>query len=57
MQAIESSYVVDTIPPNVPNVIIDTDSPFSIDSPQVTFSSLDNVAVDHYTVSYYADDG
>jgi len=53
----ETNYIVDTIPPNVPNVSVDTTSPFDIDSPELTFSSLDNVWVDYYTVTYSADDG
>jgi len=53
----ELNYIVDTIPPNVPSVSVDTLAPFSIDSPELTFSSLDNVGVDYYTVTYSADDG
>ena len=48
--ATEPNYIVDIIPPNIPNVSVDTSS--WIDTPTVTFSSLDNVAVDYYTVTY-----
>jgi len=53
----EINYIVDTIPPNVPNVSVDTLWGFSVDSPELTFSSLDNVGVDYYTVTYSLDDG
>jgi len=53
----EINYIVDTIAPNVPNVSVDTEAPFSIDSPELTFSSLDNVWVAYYTVTYSLDDG
>jgi len=53
----ETNYIVDTIPPNIPNVSVDTTGPYDIDNPELTFSSLDNVGVDYYTVTYSADDG
>jgi len=53
----ELNYVVDTIPPNIPTLSVDTESPFDIDNPELTFSSLDNVWVDFYTVTYSGDDG
>ncbi len=53
----ELNYVVDTIAPNIPSVSVDTLWSFSIDSPELTFSSLDNVWVDYYTVTYSLDDG
>jgi len=53
----ESWYVVDTIAPNVPNVSVDTNGPFSVDNPQITFSALDNVAVDRFTITYNTDNG
>ena len=53
----EINYTVDTIAPNIPSVSVDTVGAFSIDNPELTFSSLDNVGVDYYTVTYNADDG
>ena len=49
-------YVIDTVAPNVPSISVNTDSPFSVDAPQITFSALDNVAVDHFTITYNIDD-
>lgn len=48
-------YVIDMVAPNVPSISVDTDGPFSVDSPEVTFSALDNVAVDHFTITYNSD--
>ena len=53
----ETNYIVDTIAPNIPSVSVDTSAPNSIDNPELTFSSLDNVGVDYYTVTYNTDDG
>lgn len=36
---------------------VDTTSPYDVDNPELSFSSLDNVGVDYYTVTYSADDG
>ena len=33
-----------------------TDGAFSIDAPQITFSALDNVSVDRFTITYNAND-
>jgi len=49
-------YVIDTVAPNVPSISVNTDFPFSVDDPQVTFSALDNVAVDKFTLTYNVDD-
>ncbi len=53
----ESGYVIDTVAPNVPSVSVDTDAPNSIDNPEITFSALDNLAVDRFTISYNSDNG
>ncbi len=50
--ASETNYVIDSVAPNIPNVIVNTDAPYSVDWPHVSFSSLDNIAVDRYTVTY-----
>ncbi|MDC0505985.1 DUF5011 domain-containing protein [Candidatus Gracilibacteria bacterium] len=52
----EMGYVIDTVAPNVPSISVNTDAPFSVDAPQVTFSALDNVSVDHFTITYNIDD-
>jgi hypothetical protein len=52
----EMGYVIDTVAPNVPSISVNTDSPYSVDAPLVTFSALDNVAVDHFTITYNIDD-
>lgn len=39
----ETNYIVDTVDPNIPSVSIVVTGTFSLNSPQVTFSSLDNV--------------
>ena len=49
-------YVIDTVAPNVPSISVNTDAPFSVDDPQVTFSALDNVSVDRFTLTYNIDD-
>jgi len=53
----ETNYIIDTVAPNVPNVSVDTTWGNSVDNPEITFSSLDNIWVDYYEVTYYADDG
>lgn len=45
-----TNYIVDTIPPAVPTVQVDTTT--GIDTPTLTFSSSDNIAVDHYEIVY-----
>ncbi len=52
----EMGYVIDTIAPNVPSISVNTDGIYSVDSPFVTFSALDNVAVDYFTLTYNSND-
>ncbi len=45
-----TNYIVDTVVPSVPNVQVDTST--GINSPTVTFSAIDNIAIDHYEITY-----
>jgi len=53
----EPNYIVDYIPPSVPNLSVDTQSPFDVHNPEVSFSTMDNIAVDYCRLQYIADDG
>ncbi len=56
--ATETWYLIDSIPPEVPNVILDTTTPYSIDNPELSFSSVDyGVGLDYCEVLYKEDDG
>ncbi|MDD2986129.1 hypothetical protein [Flavobacterium sp.] len=52
----ESNYVIDTIPPSVPNLMVDIQTPYSINSPLVEFNSTDNIAIDYCLLNYFEDD-
>ncbi|MCB9809030.1 peptidoglycan-binding protein [Candidatus Nomurabacteria bacterium] len=49
--AIESNYIIDTVDPQTPSVSIDVTTNGE-NNPIVTFSSLDNVAIDYYEIDY-----
>lgn len=51
----ENNYIIDIIPPSVPAVNVDVQSPYNIDAPQITFSATDNLAIDYYTITYTPD--
>ncbi|MCB9808981.1 hypothetical protein H6776_01135 [Candidatus Nomurabacteria bacterium] len=53
---IESNYIIDTVLPQIPSTSIDvtTNDP---NNPIITFSSLDNVAVDYYEIDYVDSSG
>ncbi len=53
---IETNYIIDTIPPTVPNITVNTLSPYELHTPQVTFSSTDNIWLDYCNVQYIWDD-
>lgn len=48
--ATEAGYIIDTIPPSTPSIGLNTAA--GINNPTVTFSSTDNIAVDHYELVY-----
>lgn len=50
----ETNYIVDLIAPTLPSVSIDISG--GVNSPILTFSSTDNIAIDHYEIVYSADD-
>lgn len=52
--ATESNYVVDIVDP-LPSVNISTIT--GLNTPTLTFSAFDNVAVDRFTVTYHSNDG
>ncbi len=54
--ASEWNYIVDEIPPSVPNVSVDTLWAYNINNPQIMFSSLDNIAMWSCQVQYVWDD-
>ena len=47
---------IDQTTPNL-TVAVDTQNPHSVDNPQITFSATDNINIDHYEVTYIADNG
>ena len=52
----ELNYIIDTISPSVPNINVNTQSPYSLHAPQITFASTDNIALSYCEVEYLWDD-
>ena len=53
--AIQGGYIVDLVPPQVPSVNIDTTA--GVNTPTLTYSSFDNIAVDYFEIIFTADNG
>jgi len=55
--ATEVTYIIDTVAPNAPSIVVDVNPPNGVNTPTVlSFSSLDNIAIDRYDLIYPADD-
>jgi uncharacterized delta-60 repeat protein len=54
--ALEANYIIDMVDPQVPTVSVDV---LSIDqnNPTLTFSALDNIAVDYFEIDYFDTNG
>lgn len=50
----ENNYIVDTLPPSTPTVTVDTSA--GVNTPTLTFTSTDNIALAYYEIEYLADD-
>ncbi|GHV24614.1 hypothetical protein FACS1894176_01310 [Bacteroidia bacterium] len=52
-----SIYWIDKVAPTIPQLGVNTQSPYAINQPQLTFSSTDNVQLSHCSLTYLEDNG